>query len=346
MVNEKVLGYLREGQRRGFGLEILKQKLHEGNFSEQDINEAEALILNESSLTKTNLVQSPRPQSPPLQSYSPLNSLPTKVEKKGVAWMKIAGIIGIITSILLISLFVYSLYLNFSEKSFNSVSLQRANSGENTSSYNVWLIAGIGIFLILQIIYYLGFIKMGKILQLGSLSFGAWLMIILLVLLPIVSIFAVTCLQSVVQSSMQDSLASLGGLSADSDSGSALAGPTINKTAGYILAGIYLFLFVLYLVVQIIIGIGLLEAGKEIRFSKIAGILRFAYFVLVMVGISLLVYAAIKIMSNPLLILAIFTGLITYKNLILIGQFIFFLVISAVVLFESLALFDASNKFE
>lgn len=40
MVNKDILFYLKEGQGRGFSLNILKQKLTEGGFSEEDIEEA------------------------------------------------------------------------------------------------------------------------------------------------------------------------------------------------------------------------------------------------------------------------------------------------------------------
>jgi len=40
MVNKDILFYLKEGQGRGFSLNILKQKLIEGGFSEEDVDEA------------------------------------------------------------------------------------------------------------------------------------------------------------------------------------------------------------------------------------------------------------------------------------------------------------------
>ena len=40
MANKDILFYLKEGQGRGFSLNILKQKLIEGGFSEEDVDEA------------------------------------------------------------------------------------------------------------------------------------------------------------------------------------------------------------------------------------------------------------------------------------------------------------------
>lgn len=40
MVNEDIVNYLKEGVKRGFSLELLKQKLKEGGFNEKDIEEA------------------------------------------------------------------------------------------------------------------------------------------------------------------------------------------------------------------------------------------------------------------------------------------------------------------
>lgn len=40
MVNQDIVNYLREGKKRGFGLALLKKKLLEGGFEEEDIEEA------------------------------------------------------------------------------------------------------------------------------------------------------------------------------------------------------------------------------------------------------------------------------------------------------------------
>jgi hypothetical protein len=355
MVNEKILEYFREGQKRGFGLEVLKQKLREANFPEQPIAEAEAIIRNENIQTNAINVATAQPTVPaqiqpfPPQSYSSPSFSQVGTEKKGVAWMKIAGIIGIITLVLMIGLFVYALISNPGEKISSSVSMQPGDlsSNEGASSSGLIPLIIISVFFILQIIYYLGFAKMGRVLQLGSLSFGAWAMIIFLVLLPAVSIFAFIYLQSVMQSFVQSALASgLASAGLGDASGLTPTEPTFDKTTGYFLIGAYLFLFVLYLAIQIVLGIGLLKASKEVRFAKVAGIFRFVYFMLIMTGIGLMVYLVMQIISNPLIILTIIMNFAKYKTLILVAQIVSALVILGIVLFESLALFDASKKYE
>ncbi len=56
MVNQKVVDYLCEGMRRGFSLNLLKQKLLERGFSESDVNEAVAASVLESQDKREMLV--------------------------------------------------------------------------------------------------------------------------------------------------------------------------------------------------------------------------------------------------------------------------------------------------
>ncbi|MFH1425636.1 MAG: Yip1 family protein [archaeon] len=44
MVNQKIVGYLEEGRRRGFGIPLLKKKLLEGGFRERDVDGAISFI--------------------------------------------------------------------------------------------------------------------------------------------------------------------------------------------------------------------------------------------------------------------------------------------------------------
>lgn len=47
MVHQGILNYLKEGKRRGFSFELLKQKLADGGFHESDINEAVSFLEKE-----------------------------------------------------------------------------------------------------------------------------------------------------------------------------------------------------------------------------------------------------------------------------------------------------------
>ena len=44
MVNQKLVDYLKEGKKKGFGLDVLKKKLVDGGFSQKDVDEASSNI--------------------------------------------------------------------------------------------------------------------------------------------------------------------------------------------------------------------------------------------------------------------------------------------------------------
>ena len=57
-----------EGKKRGFSLQLLKQKLLEGGFEEKDVNDAIA------ELNKMESVSKPMTQTPPQQTAKPVSS--------------------------------------------------------------------------------------------------------------------------------------------------------------------------------------------------------------------------------------------------------------------------------
>src|SRR3989344_1612487 len=100
MVNADILNYLKEGKKRGFTLNILKQKLIEGGFDEKDVNEATM------ELQKSEFTQPSQPTLPSMNSsFSQTSSLTNQtasqtnnrqpMSSKGAAWLKISGILGI-----------------------------------------------------------------------------------------------------------------------------------------------------------------------------------------------------------------------------------------------------------
>ncbi len=140
MVNQNVVNYLREGTRRGFSLNLLKQKLLERGFSEGDVNEAVTAYALESQ-DKREMLMPQQPQSEQsvmVKQTSERIGIFHKIEKSiahpvglfektkregaGTAFQYhlIISFVPFIIGTLLIVLFVRSL-LEFSEKSFISL---------------------------------------------------------------------------------------------------------------------------------------------------------------------------------------------------------------------------------
>mgnify|MGYP001558107274 CR=1 FL=1 len=82
MVNQSIVNYLSEGKRRGFAVNLLKQKLLEGGFNHAEVNEAIAIV-------ESKII-------PPQISNSRYGEPVNFKVSSGIKWMKIAGIIGFV----------------------------------------------------------------------------------------------------------------------------------------------------------------------------------------------------------------------------------------------------------
>ncbi len=94
MANQKLVDYIKEGKKRGFSLEILKNKLTEGGFVEDDVNEAAAEV------GKSGL-----PELPKKTMETPVAS-EIKTEKKSSVWKWII-IIFLLLVVVGLGLFIY-----------------------------------------------------------------------------------------------------------------------------------------------------------------------------------------------------------------------------------------------
>lgn len=98
MANQDVVNYLKEGKKRGFGLDILKQKLIEGGFSEKDVDEA----VNE--LEKKEL------PNLPISSQSGTGQVGQEIPKKKSGFWKWFIIIFLILIVVGLGFYVYTLF--------------------------------------------------------------------------------------------------------------------------------------------------------------------------------------------------------------------------------------------
>lgn len=303
MANEEIVRYLREGIDKGFSIDLLRKHLLEGGFLEKDIIDA----LN--SVNKDEMSEN---------------------GKIGIKWMKVAGIIGII-SLLLGIFYNVALFIpplgNLLKSLFN----------------NSFFVIPLFIFLmILSLFYYSGFVRFGRRVDSKLVSFCAWSMIIFIFAFIMFYITSVSIIYSFSKDFIQQT-SPLG--KAVPSSGNS----TLSQGLGLSLLIVMAALFIFYFIVQVLFSIGLIKAGKKVKFSRASGILDIIYIVLSIVGI---VTTLAIIIFNPLLIAEIFVDILLFGKIspiiiaaIIVGIVLYFMKLLAV-LFASLALFDASKKFE
>ncbi len=141
MVNEDVFEYLKEGLRRGFSIDLLKQQLLGGGFLERDIDEAiKTLHYRDLGINYKGNV--------------------------GFKWMKLAGIIGVV--FLFLSIFYsFSIFISSLDK---GLKILLGNS--------FFVIPLLIILMMLSLFYYIGFIRFGRRVNSKLISFCAWSTII------------------------------------------------------------------------------------------------------------------------------------------------------------------------
>lgn len=298
MVNQSVVNYIREGKRRGFSIQFLKKKLLEAGFREADVDEAISAVEGKQTLTQSAPAEQPRAQVKPsaqplvqqpmtksiinnetmkkeespvlsrsdVKEISPVQSKPLTqtgvVTKTGFKWMKFAAIAGILGAVLaLVTLFLSS--------TVSSIPI-------------VGIVIAILLF-ICFILYYVGFAKMGRHTNEGLLRTGAWMVLVPMILATLTAVVA----QFLVGSQWT---ALMGG-----GDTSAL------KTTLVSLAIVWVLLFLLALLGQLLISIGLIRAGKQVKFAKVAGIFNVIAFVaglVFIVGLVMLIYSLLNLLAG------------------------------------------------
>ena len=84
MVNQDIVNYLKEGKKRGFSLQILKQKLLEGGFEDKEINFAISEINRLEVASKPLQMQTPKPVYTPVVQQRPQTNPPLTTNNKVV----------------------------------------------------------------------------------------------------------------------------------------------------------------------------------------------------------------------------------------------------------------------
>ena len=314
MANQIVLNYLKNYSGK-YPPAQLRQKIISSGYSENDVDEAIAILgLNEQakSVSSTNFgISTPH---------------------KGVKWMKIAGVVGFVFLVfslvsIVISFFAASLLTNL------------------TSLTLIVVISGIlsVVMFVLFILYYYGFVKMGKYTESKLLRFSAMSIIISAFAIIVLVIVSIVFLYSFISSAFSPSSIALFNPVSSPISGNAVAATSSAATSGlgtlgWILFLVFLLLMLFILVVNILFFVSLILVGKKVKFTKIAGFLG-----LILIAVSIVSF--IFIASNPLIMISMLVSSAARVGYI-VFQVILYILGLAVLLLESLALFDASKKFE
>ena len=314
MIDEEIVSYLIEGQRRGHSFDILKNNLLNGGFDEEDINEAFRVANQRIGLS---------------QNFDEDNGSglagQNMEEYRGVKWMKIAGIIGLFYIIFSVLYLIITFIPTFSEIM-------------KSLSKSPFIYILYGVVFTSTFFYYSGFIRLGRRAGSKFISFYGWTMIII----PILVILFVVFAWSYVNLSLGSSLSpGMDGVFSN-DNGSS------NSVLVWVFLVIYIILILFYLTVQILFCVGLIKIGDKIRFSKIAGILNL---ITMIISIATIVTLVVLILLNPLFIMSLMLAFLTGSYP---GIFIAFIITAVVIyvlglsatLLVSLTLLDASKKYE
>lgn len=355
MVNKIVFDYLSKYHSK-YDLNDLKKKILSAGYSQQDIDEALKYLglAEEESVskaadnfdyTKNNIMNNTgndmskdnsKLESNKLDSIEVRDSKFSQSLQKpvvttsnsGFKWIRFAGIVGILL-ILIPIIFSVGIYLF-------------GNSFQD-NPYLIYVFLVIEFILFIGVFFYLyGFVKMGKYSNSGLLKFAAKAIMILIVLGIILSIVSIVVSFFVLGQIMAElgSAISSGNFSGASNFNESLEGSGILL----IILGILLGIFVLFgIVVAFCFAIGLMQAGREVRFAKTSGVLMF---------ISLLLGGLVTILSGIVLpgtigsILTSSEGLEIIQIIWLVVNGILAILLLGSFLFSIFALFSASRKFE
>lgn len=315
MIDQGVVNFIKEGKRRGFSVNLLKQKLLERGFNERDVDEAIKVTEIAGSVTVNNK----KPQAIGPQKTIDSSFQTNKQSFSGTRWMKIASWCGVL---LLIFSFLFSFFNSFFPSFFENILI----------SAIILVIFGVLIFF-----YYFGFVKLGKSSDSKLLRIAA-IMIIALLLAGIVSLIV---LYLTIASAIDSLIVGTSGL---------------NLGAAAITVLVILALIILLCIVShVLFAIGLIKAGKKVRFAKAAGVLNII--AIIFFGLIILGVVAFAMSSLQTIMESVVTGsgenaldLIASAGMIflvlLLGAIVASLLKLSAFILEILALFNGSKNFE
>jgi hypothetical protein len=252
--------------------------------------------------------------------------------------MKIAGVIGIIFLVLSLISFVYFLISNPLKQN----NLVQSVGKENTSSaYSILIIIIASVLYLASLVFLIGFVKMGSKTS-KLLKISAIIMIILSIVIVIFTITSVIMLKN----ALNTWSSGLVGSSVAPDMSSL-------KNTAYTLFIIFAILFVLSIIATVLFYIGMIIAGKQVKFARLGGISGLAAVVLGIITTSIMAIFIYKMIKDPQYLTNFFmstllTGKVSnpYLNSAYYLSIITWVVGLVALLFMSLSLFDASKKFE
>jgi len=355
MVNKDLVNWLAEAAKRGYTFQLLKKKLLESGFPETDINEAIAQIQGRPSPKKYPLPapgkvdlfapagaqqpamqpgQQPPQSKPKLEEVKPMGISPlakpgeakslksqegikTGALGEGGKWMKIAGVMGIILLLITLS----SVVMNFVAKDMLFSSMMN-----QTVSLILFVI-----ILIITFFYYFGFVKLGKRANEKLLSLGSWFIIVPIILYVVLFIVA----GLIVQPKFAEYMIGGGGESF--------------KVSFLIIAIVWVVLFLINAMGQLLFSIGLIKTGKQVKFSKIAGILNIVVFVAILtfvVSLVVLVYTLLNALSGDVDLIGLIDSLGASSQFAIYSFMAFYALRIVAFVFETMTLFKASKMFE
>lgn len=338
MVNKDLVNYLTEGRKRGFSIQLLKSKLLEGGFAESDVNEAIAVVEQKqkplpSEMKKIDLFDKSQDKN-----YMPLEEKPksflgiqqkpeVKLEEKPMMmkssgqgkWMKIGAILGII----LLVIYAAGIVMNFVAKDILNSILQN-----NLTT----LIIGV-ILVFMGAIYYYAFTKVGKKTDQKLLTLGAWFTIVPIVLYVVLGLVAAILVY-------QQAINFFSGVD---DGGS-------YKIIFLVVSILWIVSLLLHLIGQILMAVGMVKAGKEVKFLRTAGILNIFVFlgsIGVLIGMIIFIYAILNAFSvGQTGSLDALGGVLGSASIAIWSFMSAFGVKFIARIFEIMSLFNASKRFE
>jgi len=323
MVNDVILKYFKDNRVK-HSVEDLKKGALKGGYLEKDIDEAIALSVSK--------VDTPKIKSESVGAV--VSGDGGKVS--GKKYMKFAGILGIVFLVLGVLNFIVG---------FFGVELFATSS----TIMSVIMIVVAFVLIVLVCYYFYGFIKMGKVVESKLLRVSAMMNIILIItifVLAVVSIVWTIFVTTMMSNGLSGATSEFDAI-ADSTgtmTGNAIAGGLGMTMSGwfFLVLGIF-FLFILFVfLARLLFSIALIKVGKTIKFARIAGILGLVLLAVAIISYGFQIYMAMNFFS----LAGTFLANLWFLDFLFWVGIAVSIVGFVMLLLESLALFDASKKFE
>ncbi|MBS3089020.1 hypothetical protein J4402_04580 [Candidatus Pacearchaeota archaeon] len=318
MVNQDIVKYLQEGQKRGFKISLLRQKLLEGGFKILDVDEAVKVVENTTMPAAdkfSDFEPFAKKESGPIKSSFENKLAGGGKTSGGMKWMKFAGISGIILLALGILYGVFRM----------AIPTLFANA--------LMIYIPFALFFVFILMYSCGFVKLGKGADEKKIKIGAWMTLVGIIIFAAISVLVATLYWNDLSSLLTNTTSDV----------------SSSKTIG-IVFGILMTLTIIVLFVgQIIFALGLIRINSQVKFSKAAGILKLIDIILInllIIGSAFWAYSLDISFPSSTDILPSINAVGTYGILILVGWGVIGLLGVIGMIFEILVLFGASKKFE